>query len=141
MKDIYRNLVMLIRTCYTTIENSKRWTLLHLSTMAGLPYVSDNHIMALCKCVLHFCLDIRLVFLFSTRYPCHKTIGLLLQCGANADAIDKERDTPLHLIAQRKNDIDNVLFIINLLCDTVQHILIVLILEAKHLWNQHRMYM
>ncbi len=57
-----------------------------------------------------------LYFLF--RYPCHKTIGLLLQCGANVDATDSERDTPLHLIAQRTSDIENILFIINLLCDT-----------------------
>jgi hypothetical protein len=42
---------------------------------------------------------------------------LLLQCGANVDVIDSKGDTPLHLIVQRKDDIDNVLFIINLLCD------------------------
>ncbi len=53
-----------------------------------------------------------------SRYPCHKTVGLLLQCGANVDAIDSERNTSLHLIAQRKDDIENILFIINLLCDT-----------------------
>lgn len=58
-----------------------------------------------------------LFLLFSIRYPCHKTISLLLQCGANVDAIDSEKDTALHLIAQRKDDIGNVLFIINLLCD------------------------
>jgi Fem-1 family protein b len=58
------------------------------------------------------------VFFLSIRYPCHKTIRLLLLCGANVEAIDSERETPLHLIAQRKSDIDNVLFIINLLCDT-----------------------
>jgi hypothetical protein len=34
------------------------------------------------------------------------------------DAVDSERDTPLHLIARRNNDIENVLFIINLLVDT-----------------------
>ncbi|CAF3089608.1 unnamed protein product [Rotaria sp. Silwood2] len=99
MIDIYRILVMFVRTRFTTIDNSQYWTLLHLSMIIGLPCVNDNHIMALCK------------------YPCHKTIGLLLQCGANVDAIDSERNTPLHLIAQRKHDIENVLFIINLLCD------------------------
>ena len=59
-----------------------------------------------------------LSIIFSARYPCHKTINLLLQCGANVDAIDAERNTPLHLIVQRKTDIENVLFIINLLLDT-----------------------
>ncbi|CAF3523352.1 unnamed protein product [Rotaria sp. Silwood1] len=100
MMDIYRILVMFIRTRCKTIENSQYWSLLHLSMMTGLPCVNDNRIMALCK------------------YPCHKTIGLLLQYGANVDAIDSERNTPLHLIAQRKHDIENVLFIINLLCDS-----------------------
>jgi hypothetical protein len=52
MMNIYRTLVILIRTCYTTIENSQGWTLLHLSMMTGLPYVNDSHIMALCKYVL-----------------------------------------------------------------------------------------
>jgi hypothetical protein len=56
--DIYRTLVIYVRTCYTTIDNSQRWTLLHLSMMMGLPCVSDTHIMALCKCVLYF------IFLF-----------------------------------------------------------------------------
>ena len=49
MKDIYRNLVKLVRAGYTTVENSQRWTLLHLSMMTGLSYVNDSHIMALCK--------------------------------------------------------------------------------------------
>jgi hypothetical protein len=31
--------------------------------------------------------------------------------------MDLERNTPLHLISQRTSDIENVLFIINLLCD------------------------
>lgn len=54
MKDIYRHLVKLVRAGYTTVENSQRWTLLHLSMMAGLSYVNDSHIMALCKYVLSF---------------------------------------------------------------------------------------
>jgi len=40
-----------------------------------------------------------------------------LQCGANVDAIDSERNIPLHLIAQCKDDLENILFIINLLWD------------------------
>ncbi len=44
---------MLVRTSYTTIENSRHWTLLHLSMMTGLSYVNDTHIMALCKYVLY----------------------------------------------------------------------------------------
>lgn len=66
----------------------------------------------------YFLIFIINIIIFSIRYPCHKTIGLLLQCGANIDAIDSEKDTSLHLIAQRKDDIENVLFIINLLCDS-----------------------
>lgn len=51
MLDIYRILVILVRTNYTTIENSQHWSLLHLSMMTGLPCVNDSHIMALCKYV------------------------------------------------------------------------------------------
>ncbi|UJR29136.1 hypothetical protein I4U23_010350 [Adineta vaga] len=100
MEDIYRMLIIFVRKCYTTIGNLQHWSLLHLSMMTGLSYVNDSHIIALCK------------------YPCHKTVALLLHCGAYIDAFDAERNTPLHLIAQRKDDIENVLFIINLLCDT-----------------------
>lgn len=52
MKDIYGYLVKLVRANYTTVENSQRWTLLHLSMMTGLSCVNDSHIMALCKYVL-----------------------------------------------------------------------------------------
>jgi hypothetical protein len=62
MKDIYRNLVMLIQTSYKTKENSQHRTLLHLSMMAGLPCVNDSHIMALCKCVLYSSLGIKFIF-------------------------------------------------------------------------------
>jgi len=51
MMNIYRTLMIIVRTCYVTSENSQLWTLLHLSMMTGLPCVSDNHIMALCKYV------------------------------------------------------------------------------------------
>ncbi|CAF1282904.1 unnamed protein product [Rotaria magnacalcarata] len=100
MIDIYRKLVIFVRTNYTTQENSQHWTLLHLSMMVGVQGLNDNHIITLCK------------------YPCHKTIGLLLQCGANVDTVDSKRNTPLHLIAQRTCDIDTVLFIIDMLCNT-----------------------
>ncbi|CAF3631409.1 unnamed protein product [Adineta steineri] len=100
MNEIYRILVMSVKSCYITTENLSCWTLLHLSMMTGLSCVNDSHIMALCK------------------YPCYNTVRLLLQCGANIDAIDLKRNTPLHLIAQRNDDIENILFIINLLCDT-----------------------
>jgi hypothetical protein len=68
---------------------------------------------------MYYCLSLNKIrIFFKTRYPCHKTVSLLLQCGANIDAIDSRRNTPLHLIAQRKDHIENVLFIINLLCDS-----------------------
>jgi hypothetical protein len=54
MTDIYRTIVMLVRACYVTIENLRRWTLLHLSMMTGLSYVNDSHIMTLCKYGLYF---------------------------------------------------------------------------------------
>lgn len=51
------------------------------------------------------------------RNPCLKTIGLLLQSGADVDDMDSARNTPLHLIVQRKIDSDSIIPIIDLLCD------------------------
>ena len=53
------------------------------------------------------------------RFPCQKTIVLLLKCGARVDAFDNQRNTPLHLITQRKEEkeMENILSIVNLLCD------------------------
>lgn len=44
---------------------------------------------------------------------------LLLKCGADVDAMDDRRNTPLHLISRRNEEkqIENVIAIIDLLCD------------------------
>ncbi len=63
--DVYRTLMMFVRTCYTTIGNLQCWTLLHLSMMTGLSGVNDSHIMALCKYVFYISLVyLRIILVF-----------------------------------------------------------------------------
>lgn len=52
-----------------------------------------------------------------SRHPSSKTVSLLLQFDNNVDVLDAQRNTPLHLIAQRREDVDNILVLIDLLCD------------------------
>ena len=95
-------------------------SLLHLSVMMGRAGVHDSYLAALCKyAALVFTIDSFLLSLSSTRrYPCHRTIALLLRCGAQVDAFDSQRNTPLHLIVQRNDNTDNLLSIMDLLFDS-----------------------
>ncbi|XP_043283534.1 protein fem-1 homolog B isoform X2 [Venturia canescens] len=54
-------------------------TLLHLAVNAKTP-VDDFHTNDVCK------------------FPCAATVKLLIQCGADVNAMDNDRNTPLHLI-------------------------------------------
>lgn len=53
------------------------------------------------------------------RYPCKQTIRILLQCGANVNATNIVRNTPLHIFASNSNDCDES--ILQLLCDANVH--------------------
>ncbi|XP_017778117.1 PREDICTED: protein fem-1 homolog B [Nicrophorus vespilloides] len=54
-------------------------TLLHLACNGETP-VDDFHISDICK------------------FPCSETASLLIQCGADVNAMDMDRNTPLHII-------------------------------------------
>ncbi|CAF3296898.1 unnamed protein product [Rotaria sp. Silwood2] len=69
---------------------------------------------------------IRLIMRHSYRtmkgdYPCWMTVRLLLNCGANIDVLDSNKNTPLHLIVQN-GSIFNVIIIINILCNFGAHL-------------------
>jgi hypothetical protein len=50
------------------------------------------------------------------RYSTCKTVDLLIKCGADVDAFDAQRNSPLHIVAQRTDNIHDVLLTIDLLC-------------------------
>ena len=54
------------------------------------------------------------------RYPCISTARLLLDCGADIDATDAIRNTPLHVLCENKDEPDEAL--VNLLCDRGAHL-------------------
>ncbi|XP_021919435.1 protein fem-1 homolog B isoform X2 [Zootermopsis nevadensis] len=65
-------------------------TLLHLCVNADTP-VDDFHTNDVCK------------------FPCASTAKLLIQCGANVNAMDQNRNTPLHIIVSYQKPISDFL--------------------------------
>lgn len=55
------------------------------------------------------------------RYPCWMTTRLLIDCGADVDALDSNKNTPLHVLAGQIPS-SNVLKIIDLLCNAGAHL-------------------
>ncbi len=58
---------------------------------------------------------------YSFRYPCWRTVRLLVHCGANVDVLDSNQNTPLHIIVQNHFTFD-VIVIIDILCDSGAHL-------------------
>ena len=56
----------------------------------------------------------------SASYPCLSTARLLLNCGADIDASDARRNTPLHVLVGNSSEPDEAL--VNLLCDRGAHL-------------------
>jgi Fem-1 family protein b len=54
------------------------------------------------------------------RYPCLQTTHILLQCGADVNAIDAIRNTPLHVFVSNESICDES--ILKLLCDAGAHL-------------------
>ena len=55
---------------------------------------------------------------YPSRYPSYNTIRLLLIAGVNVNAPDAEKNTPLHLIMQRKEEPNVIIPILRLLCES-----------------------
>ncbi|XP_023231567.1 protein fem-1 homolog B-like [Centruroides sculpturatus] len=84
---IYQLVYRLNRLALSTRNNS---TLLHLTVNADTP-VDDFHTKNVC------------------RFPCAATARLLIQCGADVNAIDDKRNTPLHIIVGYQKPISDFL--------------------------------
>jgi Fem-1 family protein b len=54
------------------------------------------------------------------RYPCLHTVRILLQCGADVNARNTKRNTPLHAFASNSNGYNESVF--ELLCNANAHL-------------------
>ncbi|CAF0804188.1 unnamed protein product [Rotaria sordida] len=95
----YRQIRIIVQHQYVT--QTDRSSLLHLSL--------NNHTSA-----NDYFID------FICKYPCLHTARLLLQCGADVNAIDVIRNTPLHIFVSNSNVVDDT--IIQYLCDAGVHL-------------------
>lgn len=73
-----------------SLNTKDGFTPLHLTVNPDTP-VDDFHTNDVCK------------------FPCAATAKLLIQCGANVNALDKHRNTPLHLIVAYQKPISDFL--------------------------------
>ncbi|PSN51229.1 Protein fem-1 B [Blattella germanica] len=76
-------------------------TLLHLCVNADTP-VDDFHTNDVCK------------------FPCKATAKLLIQCGADVNAMDRNRNTPLHIIVSYQKPISDFLTLHSIIMDLTE---------------------
>jgi Fem-1 family protein b len=58
--------------------------------------------------------------LFHFRYPCLQTARILLQCGADVNAFDARKNTPLHIFTSNVSNCDEST--VKLLCEGGAHL-------------------
>lgn len=64
------------------------------------------HIETCCITLCDECVDRCIPFsILFYRFPCAETAKLLIRCGANVNAMDNERNTPLHVIVSYRKHI------------------------------------
>ncbi|XP_013788566.1 protein fem-1 homolog B-like [Limulus polyphemus] len=89
-EEEYRISQIVYRLNQTSVTTQNGSTLLHL-TVNSETHVDEFHTKNVCK------------------FPCAATSKLLIQCGADVNAMDKERNTPLHIIVGYQNPITDFL--------------------------------
>ncbi|XP_072376743.1 protein fem-1 homolog B [Diabrotica undecimpunctata] len=100
IKHDMEKLVFSINRLNMTLRNGQ--SLLHLACSSDTP-VDDFHITDICK------------------FPCKETTKLLLQCGANVNAMDNERNTPLHIIVQYNKAVSDFITMHSIITDLIEN--------------------
>ncbi|CAF2575341.1 unnamed protein product [Rotaria sp. Silwood2] len=95
-RDLYKSIASIIRYQYRTMETGS--SLLHLCTSSSTESTP-----------------------FSIDYPCWMTTRLLIDCSADVNDLDLNRNTPLHKLVQNISS-SNVLQIIDILCNAGAHL-------------------
>lgn len=57
---------------------------------------------------------------FFCRFPCAKTANLLIQCGADVNAMDRDRNTPLHMIVNYQKPISDFVTLHSIIMDLTE---------------------
>ncbi|XP_011506514.1 PREDICTED: protein fem-1 homolog B [Ceratosolen solmsi marchali] len=98
--DIKKAHYLVHKLCALKMALKDGQTLLHLAVNADTP-VDDFHTNDVCK------------------FPCATTAKLLIQCGADVNAMDNERNTPLHIIVQYEKPISDFMTLHSIILDLV----------------------
>ncbi|XP_051154335.1 protein fem-1 homolog B-like [Leptopilina boulardi] len=88
--DLRKAHYLVHKLCALNVTLRDGQTILHLAVNAETP-VDDFHTNDVCK------------------FPCASTAKLLIQCGADVNAMDSERNTPLHVIVSYEKPISDFL--------------------------------
>nr|XP_003704502.1 PREDICTED: protein fem-1 homolog B-like isoform X1 [Megachile rotundata] len=89
------------KLCALQLRLKDGQTLLHLAVNAETP-VDDFHTNDVCK------------------FPCAATAKLLIQCGADVNAMDNERNTPLHIIVSYRKPISNFMTLHSIIMELIE---------------------
>jgi len=116
---VFYQLILSINQCrYVTREDGS--SLLHLC-LSDRNLSSNVSIDRICKyVVIHETLHFLKYVMSHFRYPCLQTVRTLLQCGADVNASNTIRNTPVHIFASNSTDCNEA--ILQLLCNANAHL-------------------